>query len=111
MDGSDRIVSMLYIEKYIILSSTYSFITGKSKSKEIEHIKQITADFGAFKEEVGRNKYMQQDSDKYLIVEGEFGNCDIKEQKKYSSETNSCYWLIYDGLKNIISMNPCERLE
>ena len=39
MDGSDRIVSMLYIKKYILALSTYSFITGNSVSKENEHIK------------------------------------------------------------------------
>ena len=38
MGESDRIVSMLYIKKYILASITYSFITGKSLSKEMEHI-------------------------------------------------------------------------
>ena len=28
-----------------------------------------------------------------------------------SSETNSYYWLSFDGLKSIISMNPVEHLE
>ena len=28
-----------------------------------------------------------------------------------SSETKSYYWLIFDGLKSIISMNPVEHLE
>ena len=40
----------------ILAFSTYSFITGKLVSKEIEHIKYRIADFGAFKEEVGRNE-------------------------------------------------------
>ena len=56
MDGSDRIVSMLYIRREIIASSTYYIITGKSVSKEIEQIKERIADFGAFKEYVGINK-------------------------------------------------------
>ena len=56
MDGSDRIVSMLYIRKDILASSTYSFCTDKSVSKDIENIKERIADFGAFKEEVGMNQ-------------------------------------------------------
>ena len=51
MDGSDRIVSMIYIRKYILSMITYCFITGKSISKYMGHIKERIADFGAFKEE------------------------------------------------------------
>ena len=51
MDGSDRIVSMLYILKKIPEVITYYFITGKSVSKDMEHIKEIIAVFGTFKEE------------------------------------------------------------
>ena len=51
MDGSDRIVSMLYIRKYILSVRTYCFITWESISKYMEHIKGRIADFGAFKEE------------------------------------------------------------
>ena len=54
MDGSDRIVSMLYIRKYILSLRTLYFITGKSVSKDMEHIKLIIADFRAFKEEARR---------------------------------------------------------
>ena len=39
MDGSDRIVSILYTKKEILALRTYYFITGKSVSKDIEHIK------------------------------------------------------------------------
>ena len=53
MDVLDMIVSMLCLKKYIIASSTYFFIRGKSVSKEIEYIKERIADFGSFKEEVG----------------------------------------------------------
>ena len=56
MDGSDRIVSMLYIRKYILALRTYSFITGKSLSKDTEHIKERIADFKAFKEEAAMNE-------------------------------------------------------
>ena len=56
MDGSDRIVYMLYIKKYILASRTYYFMTRKPVSKEIEHIKKIIADFRTFKEEVEINE-------------------------------------------------------
>ena len=56
MDGSDRIVSMIYIKKYILVFRTYSFITRKSVSKEMEHIKERIADFRDFKEEVQMNE-------------------------------------------------------
>ena len=32
-------------------------------------------------------------------------------ERLYSSETNYYYWLSFDGLKSIISMNPFEHLE
>ena len=51
MDGSDRILSMLYIRKDILAVRTYYLITGKSVSKYMEHIKERIADFWAFKEE------------------------------------------------------------
>ena len=49
VDGSDRIVSMIYIRKDILSVRTHCFITGKSISKDMEHVKEIIADFGAFK--------------------------------------------------------------
>ena len=52
MDGSDRIVSMLYIKEDIFASSSYYFITGTSVLKDIEHKKERIADFGYFKEDV-----------------------------------------------------------
>ena len=56
MDGSDRIVYMLYIRKDILKLRTYYFITGKSVSKDMEHIKDRIADFRAFKEEARMKK-------------------------------------------------------
>ena len=38
MDGSESIVSMIYIRKDILTVRTYSFITGMSKTKNMEHI-------------------------------------------------------------------------
>ena len=40
MDGSDRIVSMIYIRKDIISLRNNYFITGKQVSKDMEHIKE-----------------------------------------------------------------------
>ena len=52
MDGSYRIVPMLYFRKDILALRTYHFITGNSVSKDMENIRERIADFGAFKEEV-----------------------------------------------------------
>ena len=60
---------------------------------------------------MGINEIIQRDSDKYFILEGGFGNYYGKEQKSCSSEKNSYYWLSYDGLKKIISINPYDNLE
>ena len=49
MDGSDRIVSMIYIRRDILTVRTYSFITEMSKTKNMEHILERKADFEAFK--------------------------------------------------------------
>ena len=43
-------------------------------------------------------------------MEGSIVNCYWNNEGNYSSE-KSYYWLIYDGLKNIISMNPYDHLE
>ena len=49
MDGSERILSMIYIRKDILSVRTHSFITGMSISNYMEHIKERIAYFGAFK--------------------------------------------------------------
>ena len=38
MDGSESIVSMIYISKDILAVRTYYFITGMSRTKNMEHI-------------------------------------------------------------------------
>ena len=53
MDGSDRIFPWYILKKDVLAWSTYSFITGKSVSKENKFIKDSIADLGDFKEEVG----------------------------------------------------------
>ena len=49
MDGSEVIVYMIYIRKDILAVRTYYFITGMSKTKNMEHILERKADFEAFK--------------------------------------------------------------
>ena len=56
MNGSDRIVSMLYIKIYILVSRPYSFFTGKLVSKDIENSKERISEFIVFKEEFGKIK-------------------------------------------------------
>ena len=56
INGSDRIVSMLYIKIEILASSTCYFCTGVSVSKYIENIKEGIAEFKVFKEDLGRNE-------------------------------------------------------
>ena len=49
MDGSEIIVYMIYIRKDILAVRTYSFITGVSRTKNMEHILERKADFESFK--------------------------------------------------------------
>ena len=56
MDGSYRIVSMLYIRTFVLVVRTYYFITGKSVSKDMKHIKERIADFRDFKGEARRTE-------------------------------------------------------
>ena len=56
MDGSDSIVSMIYIRKNILSVRTHYFITGKSISKDMEHIHERIADFRALKKEAKKSK-------------------------------------------------------
>ena len=49
MDGSESIVSMIYIRKYILAVITYLFITGMPRTKNMEHILERKADFESFK--------------------------------------------------------------
>ena len=48
---SESIVSMIYIRKDILPFITYSFITGMSRTKNMEHSLERKADFEAIKNE------------------------------------------------------------
>ena len=112
MDGSDSIVSMLYIIKDILALRTYYFITGKSVSKDMEHIKERIADFWDFKEDVRMNEITCNNIQTIISLCKEYFETVIKNNERLcSSETNSYYWLRFDRLKSIISMNPVEHLE
>ena len=100
MDGSDGIVSILYIRKDILALRTYYFITGKLVSKEMEHIKERIADFGAFKEEERMNEITCDKIQTNISLWKDYLETVIENNERLcSSETNSYYWLIFDGLK------------
>ena len=107
-----RIVSMLYIRKDILALRTYYFITGKSVSKDMEHIKERIAHFWAFKEETRMIKITCDTIQTSISLWKEYLET-VKEnnERLCSNEKNSYYWLSFDGIKFIISMNPVEHLE
>ena len=112
MDGSDRIVSMIYIRKYILSVRTYCFITGNSISKDMEHIKERIAKFGDIKEEARGIKITCNTIQTIISLWTKY--LEIMIEKNYSlgsSESKSYYWLSFDKLKSIISMNPYEHLQ
>ena len=107
MNGSDRIVSMIYIRKDILSVRTHSFITGKSISNYMEHIKERIADFGAFKDEAKGIEITLNTIQSSISLWKEYLETMIeKNQWLCASESNSYFWLSLDGLKCIISMDP-----
>ena len=78
----------------------------------MEYIKQRIADLGDFKEEVGRNEMICNNIQTGILLwKEDLETVMEKIYKLCSSETDSYYWLIFDGIKQIISMNPYEYLE
>ena len=103
---------MLYIRRDILAVRTYYFIRGKSALKDMEHIKERIADFGAFKEEERMIKITCNTIKKSISLWKDYLETMIENNERLCSvETNSYYWLSFDGLKSIISMNPVEHLE
>ena len=91
---------MLYIRKDILALIAYYFITRESVSKDIEHIKERTADFRAFKEEVRMNEITCNTIQTSISLWKKCLNTVIENNESLcSSETNSYYWLSFDGLK------------
>ena len=101
-----------YIRKDILASRTCYFITGKSVSKIMEHIKERIADLGDFKEEARMIEITCNTIHTSISLWREYLETVIENnERSCSSETNYYYWLSFDGLKSIISMNPVEHLE
>ena len=112
MNGSDMIVSMMYIRKDILAVRTYFFITGKSISKDMEHIKERIADFRNFKEEARGIEITCNTIQSSISLWEEYLETMIENNEWLcSSESNSYYWLSLDGIRYIISMNPYEHLQ
>ena len=77
----------------------------------MEHIKERIADFGAFKEEAKGVEITYKTIQKSILLWKDYLKTMIeKNELLCASESNYYYWLILDGLKSIISMNPYEHL-
>ena len=111
MDGSESIVSIIYISKDILAVRTYSFITGMSRTKNMEHILERKADFEAFKNEAQLIEKTCNTIKSSILLWKEYLETMMENnQWLCESESNSYNWLSLDGLKSIISMNPYEHL-
>ena len=107
MNGSNMIFPMVYIKKEILALITYSFITGKSVSKENEHIKESISNFGDFKEEVGMNEIICNKIQTSISLWKEVLETVMENNENLcSSETNSYYWLSFDGFKKNYPNKP-----
>ena len=111
MDGSESIVSMIYIGKDILTVRTYSFITGMSKTKNMEYILERKADFEDFKNEAKLIERTCNTIQSSILLWKEYLET-MMEKNPFlcESESNSYHSLSLDGLKSIISMNPYEHL-
>ena len=78
----------------------------------MKHIKERIADFGYFKEKTIMIEITCNTIQKIISLWKEYLETMIENNEILcSSETNSYYWLSFDGLKSIISINPVEHLE
>ena len=103
MDGSEIIVSMIFIRKDILTVRTYSFITGMSKTKNMEHILERKADFEAFKNEAQLTERTCNTIQSSILLWKDYLETMMeKNQCLCESESNSYHWLSLDGIKSII---------
>ena len=109
MDGSDSIVSI--IRKNILRVRTNSSINGMSRKKDMEHILDRKADFESFKNKAQVIERTCNTIQSSISLWKEY-LADISENNQWSDQffSNTHHWLILDGLKSIISMNPYEHL-
>ena len=78
----------------------------------MEHIKERIAGFGDFKEQVRMNEITCNKIQTVISLWKDDLEIVIENNERLcSSETNSYYWLIFYGIKSIISMNRYEHLE
>ena len=78
----------------------------------MEHIKDRMADFVAFKEELVIQEMIYNKIQTIVSFWKEDLETVVENnEKKYSSEKNSYYWLSCSGIQTIVSMNPYENLE
>ena len=78
----------------------------------MEYITDRIADFGAFKEEARGIEITCNTIQTIISLWKDYLETMIENNEwLFSSESNSYYWLSFDGLKSIISMNPVEHLE
>ena len=102
---------MIYIRKDILAVRTYSFITGMSRTKNMENILERKADFEAFKIEAQLiEKTCNTIQSSTSLWKDYLETMMENNQWLCESESNSYHWLILNGLKSIISMNPYENL-
>ena len=111
MDGSESIVSMIYIRKYILAVRTYYFINGMSRTKNMEHILERKADFEAFKNGAQLIEKTCNTIKSSISLWKEYLETMMENnQWLCESESDSYHWLSLYGLKSIISINPYENL-
>ena len=78
----------------------------------MEHIMERIAGFGYFKEGARMIKITRNTIQTSISLWKEYLETMIEDNESLcSSETKSYYWLSFDRLKYIISMNPVEHLE
>ena len=111
MDGSEIIFSMIYIRKDILAVRTYSFITGMSRTKNMENILERKADFEAFKNEAQlTERTCNTIQSSILLCKDYLETMMENNQRSCESESKLYHWISLDGLKSIISKNPYEHL-
>ena len=100
MAESDRIVSLLYIKRYILLSIPYYFYIGISVPKYIENINKIIAELKFSKISL-KNEIIYNVIQTSILLWKNKETVILNNEKTCSSEKSSYYWLRYDGIKTL----------
>ena len=111
MDGSEIIVSMIYIRKNIMGVRTYSFINGMSR-KKMEHILERKADFESFKNGAQVIERTCNTIQSNISLWKEYLETMMENnQWLCESESNSYHWLSLDGIKYDSVLDSYEEQE